>query len=382
MDEDEFDDNKNAVPPTGFLYSRLDLPNENAVKVTFIGHFVYPTHELRMLERDFCRASDTGLRLLFNHMQVLLEMNPVTLFRKNMFNDRIFFSFIVLPLDSAELERLHRQNKKYKIVEKIQKAVDMAAREGARYISLGGYTSILTNNGMSVVAPAGSSIITGNTLTAASGIRRIEEEMHHREAFQKDNALAIIGASGNIGTILTEHFVQQKEYFDHIILFCRKKENKQQLHQLLDEIDIDWQHYIDISTDLFRLRECNIIIITTNTSDPIIFPHHLDSQKPILIADNSVPPAICEEIKSMPNVRVLPLASYVKLPDDPDFIISAYTPPGTSFCCAAEAMLCGLADVNLPLRGKITKSCVDAMSRLAERYGFFEKLGAIESYKV
>lgn len=381
MDDDEFEDNKGACPPTGLLYQKVDAPAIGAEQVAFIGHFVYPADELRIIEQDFCRASDTGLRLLFNKMQVLLEMEPTVLFRKNIFHDKIHFTFIVIPLDSAGLERLHRQGKRYRIVEQIQKAVDMAARGGARFISLGGYTSILTNNGLSVTAPDGAKIITGNTLTAASGIRRIENELARRTDL-KNSTLAVVGAAGNIGAVITEHFLEKSYEFERIVLFYKRKETQRQLLQLLDEFHPILTKNVETTADLFRLQECNVVIVTTNTADPIIFPHHINSASPVLIADNSVPPAISDDVEKMSNVTVLPFASYVSLPHDPDFVVSAYTPPGTAFCCAAEAMLCGLENVDIPLRGKIAKNNVDALSALAEKQGFFSDLGAIRSFKI
>jgi len=122
-------------------------------------------------------------------------------------------------------------------------------------------------------------------------------------------------------------------------------------------------------------------LISTNTNDPIIFRHHLRTAGKVLIADNSVPAAVANEVLTMPNVTVLPFASYVRLPHDPDFLISTYTPRGTVFCCAAEAILCALEPVTVPLRGKITGQAVRTITQLAERHGFFERLGGISSFK-
>ena len=68
-------------------------------------------------------------------------------------------------------------NKRKKIIRKIQEAVNLAGDMGVKVISLGAYTSILSNNGLSLVEPEKTKIITGNTLTAASGIHRIIEKM-------------------------------------------------------------------------------------------------------------------------------------------------------------------------------------------------------------
>ena len=67
----------------------------------------------------------------------------------------------------------------------------------ARIISLGGYTSILSNNGMAVAAPDNVKIITGNTLTAASGLKRVLTELRLNKNFQKKNARKRVGKKGN-----------------------------------------------------------------------------------------------------------------------------------------------------------------------------------------
>jgi len=379
MDDDPFDDNKGKTAQPGLIYSCIDKPDENAESVAFIAHFAHPTEELRMLEPEFCKASDTGLRILFNRMQLLMEMKPFLLFSKNLFEGKIHFSFIVLPLDSAELERLHRQGKRRQVVAKIQQAVDLAAKNGARVISLGGYTSILSNNGLSLVEPDGSKIITGNTLTAASGIYRLVEEIKNRDEFRKRNTLGIIGAAGNIGSIIAESLSKHDDLFEKIVLINRSQQKLAELVNSLRSGKLNIK--LEITTDFKSLKQCDIIAVATNTNDPIIFPHHLKDNEPVLISDVSVPSAVSVEAAKLKNVITIPFASYITLPDDPDFIISSYTPKGSVFCCAAEAMLYGLEAMDVPLKGKITPAAIDRVTNQAQKYHFFEKLGTIKSFK-
>ncbi len=49
-----------------------------------------------------------------------------------------------------------------------------------------------------------------------------------------------------------------------------------------------------------------------------------------------------------------------------------------TFCCAGEAMLCGLEALDVPLKGTITARAIEAVAAAAEKHGLFEKLGAIE----
>ena len=58
--------------------------------------------------------------------------------------------------------------------------------------------------------------------------------------------------------------------------------------------------------------------------------------------------------------------------------MASHIPPGTAFCCAAEAMLLGLAPPSLVeslrLLGPVEPRTVDILAGLADRRGFFSAL--------
>ena len=382
MDGDPFDDNKGKLPDDGFMDTSLEEPLKNAVKVAVVAHFVHPPEELRLLEKDFCKASDTGLRILFNRLQLLLQMKPFVIMQKNLFGGKIHFTFITIPVDSAELERLNRKNKRKNIINKIQDAVNLAGDLGIEVISLGAYTSILSNNGLSLVEPEKTKIITGNTLTAASGIHRIIEEIKATNQCNGNNIMAVIGASGNIGSVIAEGLLESDIPFEKVYLIGRNK-NKltNTLKGIKNSIRSDKKTKIEISTDLLPLKKCNIIIVATNTNDPIIHTHHLSQKHPIILSDLSVPAAISKEVKLMKNIINIPFASYIHLPDNPEIKISSHTPRGAVFCCVAEAMLYGLEPVNLSLKGHITMDGIKSIKSLAEKHHFFDNLGKVKTYK-
>lgn len=382
MEDDPFDDRKGYQPPAGLIYPGLDEPDKNTTQITFLAHFSHPTDELRILEPTFARASDTGLRLLFNHLQVLMEMKPVTLFSKHLFGGRIHFKMKIVPLDSSELERRHRLGKKRKIIEKIQQAVDDASREGSEIVALGGYTSIFTNNGMALAEPDSAKIISGNTLTAASGIRRLLQEIENHPSFPKKVTLGIVGAAGNIGLAITHYMIKQENYFKKIILVVHSSKQAERLRSNLRQSGSRFSA-IDIrfSTSPDSLRQCDVVMVTANSNKPLIYPQHIKSTSPVLISDNSVPGAVSEETEALANVTVIPFSSYLKLPMDPDFVLSSDLPRGTAFCCAAEAMLCALEAVTIPLRGDLEESSIELMIRYAEKWGLFGEFGKVKSFK-
>jgi len=378
MDNDLFTDNKGKIPKEGFMYTGIDEPSAGAEKVAIIAHFVYPDAELRALDKDLCKASDTGLRILFNRFQMLMQAKPFLLFSKNIMNGKIHFSFIALAVDSAELDKCIRQRKQGKINEKIQDAVNLARELGIKTVSLGAYTSIISNNGMALVESGDTRIITGNTLTAASGIIMLKREIQSHSTKNKINILGIIGASGNIGSILTLSLLESNISFRIIYLFGR---NISKLQHMINGLPVKMLagKNIQLKTefDLSLLKRCNIIIAATNTNDPVIFPNHINQNKPVIISDLSIPRAVSEDVFEMGNVIPVNLASYIVLPEEPEFVMSSHTPKGTVFCCAAEAILNGLEPIECNLKGKISLEAVHEVTRLAEKYHFLTRLADV-----
>jgi predicted amino acid dehydrogenase len=380
MDDDPFTEDREASAPGAFYRQDLEPPVVNATRVAFIAHFAFPLKELRMLVPDFNRASDTGLRIMFNRMQSLMEMEPVQMIALNLFQGKIHFSFWVIPLDSAEMEFLHKSGKRKQIVTKVQKAVELAAENGARIISLGGFTSILTNNGLSLAEPPDSKIITGNTLTAASGLEHLKNTIKLIPEFDKPNIIAVIGSTGNIGQVITEILCDQSDICSQLILVSRSEKHSNKFAgDLMRNRRVELE--IKSSENINDIKNADILIICSNTNDPIVFPRHIAHDKPVLISDLSVPSAVSPEVNKMPNVTSMPFSAYVTLPEDKNAVISSYSPPGTVFCCAAEAILLGLEPFDGILKGRILSEEVKAITLLARKYDLFRGSGSLESYR-
>jgi predicted amino acid dehydrogenase len=264
-------------------------------------------------------------------------------------------------------------------VTKIQEAVDLAAKNGAQVISLGGFTSILSNNGLSLYEPPGARIITGNTLTAASGIVHLKNTISMMPEFKKHNIIAVIGSTGNIGQVITEMLSEQTDICSELVLISRSEKRANEFVSTLRK-KMRPEIKISCSENIYAVKNADILIICSNTSDPLIGPHHIASNKPVLISDLSVPSAISPEISKLHNVTAIPFAAYVTLSEDKNAVISSYSPPGTVFCCAAEAILLGLEKFSGILKGRIMADEVKAIALLAEKYNFFRELGSLGSF--
>jgi predicted amino acid dehydrogenase len=221
-------------------------------------------------------------------------------------------------------------------------------------------------------------VTSGNTFTAVVGTRRVLEACQRIGIDPQDpeSCLAVIGATGNIGSSLARRALRGPAPFSRILLLGRDgqrlERSRRRLRDLFPGSDVE------SSTDLSDLRGCNVVAVAINTGEPLIYRRHLAEDRPVLIADVSIPSAVSREVHGLPHVQVIPLAATVAIPGEPSFILSSHTSPGLAFCCAAEAILMGLepeATRELPLTGPIDDRSMEVLEQLGQRHGFFAEYG-------
>jgi acetylornithine/succinyldiaminopimelate/putrescine aminotransferase/predicted amino acid dehydrogenase/acyl-coenzyme A synthetase/AMP-(fatty) acid ligase len=367
MNDDPYPD-KHFPDFDGYLPQSIEPFKAGTIRVGFVGNFTFPHRELQIFEPDFRNASDTGMRILFNRLQVLLEGKPMKIFAKNILNNSVYFTFYLVPYDTAQLEIVNRYGKKQQYITSVQEAVDAIAAEGSVCMSLGAHTSIITGNGLNLAEKNNCRILTGNTVTVASVIYHLKQHLKKLK-IQQDSlpVIAIVGASGNIGSGIVECAGELDHQGKYILLgnnLMRLKRLKKHFHNHPNEVMI--------STDMFDLKKADIVICCVNTNDPVVFTHHLSKEKPVFMLDISVPKAVSEEVKQMNNISFCSEASFVSLKDIPEVLFSSHTPKGKIFCCAGESILYGLYHPEIPMKGHINKDAVFEMLRLGELQGFFK----------
>jgi len=100
-----------------------------------------------------------------------------------------------IPPDTLGSTPSHRH------VRRVEAAIDCAAREGARLASLGGFTSILLQRASKRrTLPAGLSLTTGNSLTAALTVRGVEDAAAQNDIPLDAATLLVIGSTGDVGS--------------------------------------------------------------------------------------------------------------------------------------------------------------------------------------
>ncbi len=359
----------------------VEEPAPDAVRVGFLTHFVLPEHELAMIEPSLGRLSATGRRALFDRLIQILELRPFLGFGRNLFGGRVWFAAISVPADAATFEHLIRSGDRALEIERVQEAVELAAAHGCRAVALGGFTSIVTSDGTAIHPPPGVQVSSGNSFTVAAGLRRLRRACASAglDWGGAETRLAVVGATGNIGAGIVRAVTRTRPAPGAVVLVGRNRDRLTALAAEVGAGDAQGQPpRVTVADDLTAVRSCDLVIIATSSNEPLLYPNHVAEGRPVVIADLSVPSAVSPLVGRMDNVLLTPFSGTVEVPGEPEFVISSHTAPGTTFCCAAEAMLLGLEPGDtepLSLVGPVDPDAVELLDRLGVRHGFTERGG-------
>lgn len=363
---------------------KMEAPHPDAQRVMFISHSTSPEVEIEWMHPDWRALNPIARVDLMRQMATVVDYKPTAGNAQNILNNKVWFLNVLVPFDAVQLALATSEKRRAEVIRSLEQALEIASSYGCTVGVLGGFTSIVSGNGMSVRAPPGMRVSTGNSFTVAVGMRRLQDSCAEKkiDLHDPDTRVAIVGATGNIGRSIAQQIVR-KLPITRLTLISRSMDKlekmKTQLLSLNEEKKGNSPAYdIKTSTDMMDMSECNIIVIATATAKPIVFPKHLHPEREILLADLSVPSSVSREALDMPNLKKIPIGGTVTVPGEPDYVLHPLLEPGTVFCCSAEAMLLGLEPektAGLNLRGDIEQKAVDILEEIGDQHNFFAKLG-------
>ena len=112
--------------------------------------------------------------------------------------------FLGVPKTAAELMEVSGTMARDLVAE----AVQLAALRGARIVGLGGFTSIVTRNGLDLL-DLDMPLTTGNSYTVAAGLNAVRAIMRRLDLAPAQTSVAVLGASGSIGCALATLLASQ-----------------------------------------------------------------------------------------------------------------------------------------------------------------------------
>jgi fatty aldehyde-generating acyl-ACP reductase len=255
-------------------------------------------------------------------------------------------------------------------LEKIRQAISLAARLGANVITLGGLTSILFRRYQEAAAQQyGVAITSGNTLTAAVTVKMLERAASLRHVDLSKSALAVLGASGDIGSGCCQAFAGR---VSQLILVGR---HLGRLRDLEEKLRSSYSAAcIATCTDIgAAVKNADLVISATSAAnldlDTRIF------KRRAIVCDVGYPRNISRGISEGDQPWVFD-GGLVKLPKPlPSDWDTGLPSEGVTFGCYAEGMLLTLEGITENYsrgKGHITPASMEQTYALAQKHGFRE----------
>jgi len=322
------------------------------------------------------------------------------------------------------------------IKDKVQDAVTIAKELGddnipVTIVGLGAYTSIVTHNAVDIndyEVP----VTTGNAYTTALTIQGIFRESQARGIDLEQARIAVMGANGNIGTVLSRilslyagkilligstsgssmmRLKTTRRGCYHEILKTAASESRNTMKGMADrlmrrvenenpdlgeftkiseglaadrpdlaalankldkilETDKDIPEDISLSTDTAAIKECDIVIIATNSADPELIRPEMVKEGAIICCA-SMPSNISPEFDGKQDLYCAFDGGLALLPEDSEIDFVGMPKNQMTFGCLSETLLLGFDGQNHSFsKGQFGAEQVYKTIELADTYGF------------
>lgn len=182
---------------------------------------------------------------------------------------------------------------KNKATQKILDAVRLAKEKGCQFVSLAGFSSIVTNGGEQIAKEIKDIIITsGNTLTASLIIDGIEKATKLFSRKLEQSEMSVIGATGDIGSSCAEVFSANVRK----IILCSR--NIKESDEFVQKLLLRQKAIIVVEQDAQKaVRSSDIVITATSSLNSLLSPK--DFKSGAIICDASMPPNVALEVNNL-----------------------------------------------------------------------------------
>lgn len=277
--------------------------------------------------------------------------------------------FVACPLTPSRMVSLPPNVVYKKIVQTGQYAQNL----GARLLGLGAFTSVVGDGGLTIARHLDIPVTTGDSLTIAMAVHAIRHAADIMGIPIQQATLAIVGATGAIGSVCAEMLAPDVK---QMILIGRRQEK---LQQVSAQAQAHGCKDIVISSDMAQLKKAHLVITVTSAVDTVIESHHL--REGAVICDVARPRDISRQVaEQRPDILVVE-GGMVRVPGSIDFGFNFGFPPQMAYACMAETMALALEQKyeSFTLGKEIQLSQVMTIDKIADRHGF--KLGGFRSFE-
>ena len=259
------------------------------------------------------------------------------------------------------------------VYKKIIQTGKAAEKLGAKMLGLGAFTSVVGDGGKTIAKNLNIPVTTGDSYTIAQSVYAIREAAKKLDTSLKESTLAIVGATGAIGSICAEMIAPDVK---EIILIGRRMDKLNEVRQNAEKAGCK---QVTITDDINTLANADFVITVTSAVDAIIEPKHL--KKGAVVCDVARPRDVSRQVADeRPDVLVIE-GGMVEVPGQVDFGFNFGFPPKMAYACMAETMALTLEKKyeSYTLGKDITLSQVQTIDTIATRHGF--RLGGFRSFE-
>ena len=255
--------------------------------------------------------------------------------------------FVGCPLTAKQMVELPEEF----VIDRIVETGKIAEELGAKILGLGAFTSIVGDAGVTIAERLNIAVTSGNSYTVATALEGTREAARLMGKDLRDAEVAIVGASGSIGSACARILSREVR---HINLIARRIAP---LEELAQELNGHGAATFSVSSDVKScLHKADVVIAVTSAVDFIIDPADLKSGA--VVCDVARPRNVSRNVSAQRNDVLVIEGGVIHVPGNVDFHFNFGFPPQTCFACMAETMILAVP------------SQIDTISGLAKKHGF------------
>jgi fatty aldehyde-generating acyl-ACP reductase len=250
----------------------------------------------------------------------------------------------------------------------IESCLSICEKRGARIVGLGGFTSVVGDEGRVLQDRSHVPLTSGNTLTAALALEGIYKAAYLMDMSLSQATAAVIGATGDIGSICTKVLSKNVK---KVNIAAR---NEKRLNEFAEVV----RRYGQAEVEVFKytrdaVKDADIVLAATSAVTTVIEPANLKSGA--VVCDVAIPANIAKEVaRERDDILVFEggLAKIAKPEELFHARLASAFPMNSVFGCLAETMALTFEKRFEQFsigRGNITEEKMSEIKAIAKRHG-------------